>query len=274
MNTLAYLAVVGALLAAPTARADNWEKNYQAAPPSRIPLEEEVGEPRIEPPKGNIVSDQLRMWELGYTLIGYSSFSDWMQKTKNAIKLGRKLKANVILLDIHVADTRTSTINLSQPTQTLSTTSGTVKIDGTGGPATGTYSGSTTTYGSETNSFQLSVDIYDKSAVYYRKMRQLGTGLFCRMPTPEERAAAGTNRVLTVVAIRNGSPAYIADILPGDMVVAVNDQPVDPETWASWDKDTIAGNVESAKLTVMRKGERRDIVLMIPPEWRPAPVQR
>lgn len=44
--------------------------------------------------------------------------------------------------------------------------------------------------------------------------------------TDQQHQAIGTNRGVVVVAIRKGSPAFAADVLPGDMILAVSGVPV------------------------------------------------
>ena len=100
------------------------------------------------------------------------------------------------------------------------------------------------------------------------RVKRLGSGLLSRDLSAEERSELGTNRSFVVLAVRNSSPAYFADILPNDVVVAIDGRPSGIDEYIAWTKMLIETSVEATKLTVMRGGERREIEMKIPLDWR------
>lgn len=80
----------------------------------------------------------------------------------------------------------------------------------------------------KTRSFpkEYSVDRYDQSAIFLAPIPRKGYGLRVRPLDLDEARRYGTNRGLVVVAIRTGSPGFLSDILPGDVILQVNGRPV------------------------------------------------
>jgi S1-C subfamily serine protease len=85
-----------------------------------------------------------------------------------------------------------------------------------------------------------------------------------RLLNPDEVARFETQRGFVVLAMRDGSPAYLANMLPGDVVLQVNGQQADTATWMAAAK---SGNPLSVHL--MRNGQPRDVVVTVPADWRP-----
>jgi hypothetical protein len=56
-------------------------------------------------------------------------------------------------------------------------------------------------------------------AVYFAKMKDMGLGVSTSEPTRPEQQTFGTNKGIVVRAVRNGSSAYDAEILPGDLIL-------------------------------------------------------
>jgi len=82
----------------------------------------------------------------------------------------------------------------------------------------------------------------------------LGVSSF-REATPEECAAAGTNHGRIVAAIVKGSPAWKADILPGDLMMSINQASVDD------DGDVATANTSFRDLLSKLAGKTVPIVL-------------
>lgn len=262
------------LAAVPTgASANNWEKNYQPAQLSTVPVLPETGAPQVGD-LNDFDADKNHMWERGYTPIGDTSFIAVSPNTGDAIKLGVKLKASYILISRKADHVANYNMEVYGGSTSTSTTSGTVNIQGSnGGSASGTYSGTTTTTGSGNHTVPLSLTFLRKTAIYFARMKQVGCGIRARALRPEERAAAGTNRGVHVEALREGSPGFLADILPGDIILAVDGVPVGGEEWRSWLLSLNDHDIPSARLLVFRKGEKKEIEMPIPLAWRGTPAE-
>lgn len=265
---ISIVAILVASWSAPTL-ANNWEKFYTAVDPGSIPQEPSQSPPQIEQASGDFQADAFRMWERGYTLIGYTSFNSTVESVKDGIRLATKLKADVVLLNANLASTESVSIPITTPNTTTSTTYGNVSVSGNyGRQASGTYSGTTTQNSSVTTYAPITVNRFDKTAAYFTRLKRMGSGIMGRELSREERTQFETNSGLVVSAIRNNSPAYVAEILPGDIIVNIDGDPASDEKVAAWRKALVATEVESSKLVVLRKGARREILMTVSPEWR------
>lgn len=205
--------------------ANDYQKFYQPnppPPPAAVQFLPYAGEPQIVPSAGDSVADIMKMYENGFGLVGVSSFVGPARDQKQAIEQGRKVGAEFVILRSKYQSTTTGAIPITTPTTQTSYTSGTVNAYG----ATGTYNGTTTTYGTQTTEIPFSVDKYDQAALYFKPMERKGLGISVAPLSVEQRQKLGTNKGVLIRAIRKGSPAFMADVLPGDTLLSVNERPV------------------------------------------------
>ncbi len=99
--------------------------------------------------------------------------------------------------------------------------------------------------------------------MYFMGAPKIGTGIMSRDLSSEEVAKHETRRAFAVKWIRDNSPAYYADLLPNDIVLAVNGQPADGSNWQA----AIASN-EPLNLKIVRNGTARELVMLVPEEWQ------
>ena len=251
-----------ALAFSPPAHASDWEKIYTPVDFGSDLISSTV-DPEVIPSTGNIEADTNMMWRRGFAPIGYTSFNTSNSKTGDAVKLAKKLKARYLTVGTSFAGSTTATLPISTPTTSTTYTRGTASATGTGGYASGTYSGTSTTYGSQTSYIPYTINRFDKGAVYFKEAPKNGVGILFYELSPEQIAQLETRRAIVVGAIRDGSPAYLADMLPGDIITIVNGQPADVANWR-------AAIHSSAEVTVkfMRNGTFREKAITIPPDWQ------
>jgi hypothetical protein len=161
----------------------------------------------------------------GYLVMGYSSFNGAHGSDSSALAEGKRVGADLVLIfDPQYTGTRSGTIPLTTPTSQTTTYNGTATAYGSGGSVTAYGSGTATTYGSHTTYIPFHVDRYDFLAVYLFK-EHFHTGLLLHALTDAQRQAIGSNAGGYVYAVVDGSPAYLADVLAGDIVTAVDGRP-------------------------------------------------
>jgi hypothetical protein len=259
----AFLAPLLITLTATPANANDWEKYFTrlANPDQYIPSNVE---PELQPSQGNIDADVEAMWKRGFAPIGYTSFSTGNGKISDAQRLAKKLRARYYIALTELTSSSVTNVPLTLPNSTTSTTNGNFSTTGTLGYNSGTYTGTTTTYGTQTTYFPVRVNRYDKLGIYFAEVPRTGTGIRPRDLTKDEISKFETQRGFGVLYIRDGSPAYNANILPGDVVVKVNGAPADLQVWMAAVKSDAP-----MKVSLFRNGEPREIILMVPPEWRP-----
>lgn len=159
----------------------------------------------------------------GYAPIGHSSFSSGRdERESDAIEVGKEVGADlVVLINPEYAGSETTSIPITTPTSTTSHTSGTATAYGAGGTTTAYGNATTTTYGSKTTYVPMTVHRYEYGAVYLVKYRYI-LGARWRDLTDDERRELQTNRGVYVMSVVDGSPAYESDVLPGDVIVAID----------------------------------------------------
>lgn len=203
--------------------ASGYEKFYQASPTPITNLAPYAGPAQLTYVQDDPRTAVLRMYENGYALIGFSSFVGPAADPDDAVEQAEKVGAALVAISSKYRNTVSGSMPLTLPTTTTSHSSGTVTASGTGGSAFGTYSGTTTTYGTQTTYIPYSIDRYDQVALYFAPLQRRGAGVLTMDLSPQEHQQLGTNMGVRIAAVRKGSPAFLADILPGDIVLSIDD---------------------------------------------------
>ncbi|MET3287048.1 UNVERIFIED_ORG: hypothetical protein ABIC34_003869 [Sphingomonas sp. 1057] len=254
---------VFALVAQP-AEANDWEKFFVAVPQEGAI--DATTAPEILQSSGDLSRDLEGMFRRGFVPVGYSSFNAPNSKTKDGQRLAEKIHARYLIVATNLTSQRTGVIPLSTPTATTSYTRGVATAYGGGQSATGTYSGVTTTFGTQTNLVPFSVSRFDKTAVYFKEIPRKGAGLKIRDLTNEEMIAIGTRHALAVQFVRDNSPAYEADIFPGDIITLVNGELADAQHWRA-----AVNGPQPMQVHILRDRSAKDIKINIPPQWQGLP---
>ena len=209
--------------------------------------------------------------ERGYVEIGFSQFLAGEGGFLGARIHARRMDASVVVAGKTFVSGSTYNIVVEGAPQTVTTThSGTVY--GSGGVAS--YSGTTsTTVPGAPRTLPIVVTLYRYLAVYMVEYRHL-LGVLWEDLTQEDRAAIGRNVGVKVRVVVRDSPAYLADLMPGDIVTAVGGDVVRDIAQveaALWDRaDT------SVPLTVRRGNKQMKVSVKLPPPPPPprAPQER
>ncbi|WP_099185208.1 PDZ domain-containing protein [Sphingobium fuliginis] len=255
------IAALGAVTPGVT-QANDWEKFYQPLIKGATFIPAEA--PEVVSSSGNPDSDVEGMWRKGFAAIGVSAFNSPNSKTADAIKFGKKLKARYVMLGTKLTSSNTTAVPFTMPTSNTTVTNGTASVNSGGRFATGTYSGTSTTYGSQTSYIPITVNRFDKMAVYFAEVPKTGIGVMTRDLTPEEVAALETRRAIAIRFVRDNSPAYLADILPGDIITQLDGQPFDGEKWK-----VAAVPGATLRVQIVRGGQRRLMNIPIAADWHP-----
>lgn len=174
------------------------------------------------PPVDQAISAAARQ---GYLVMGYSSFNGAHGSDSAALAEGKRVGADLVLVfDPRYTGTRSGSIPLTTPTSQTTYYNGTATAYGSGGSVTAYGSGTATTYGSRTTYIPFHVDRYDFLAVYLFK-EHFHTGFLLRPLTDEQRQSLGSNAGGYVYGVVDGSPAFLANVLVGDIVTAVDGRP-------------------------------------------------
>lgn len=222
------------VVAALSTAASDVDKFYHAVP-HRTSDAATTLEPNFHESSGNAQKDVAAMATSGFELIGYSAFNGREAGQKNIRKQAKKVGASDV-------------IHLERYTDTQS--------------AGAVGSTSFSRWGAFSFVTPMTVRRYDQLAMFFRKAPREGLGIYPRPLTDEEKMRIGTNKGVAIVAVTNGSPAFNADILPGDIILQLNNHPL-------WDADSIRAALDSAKgktteIQIVRGGQQISKQVTIP----------
>lgn len=163
----------------------------------------------------------------GFGLIGYSVFNSGRPEADSAaVQKGAELKADlVVIMNPRYTGSVTSAVPITVPTTTTSFSTGAATAYGARGAVTAYGSGTTTTYGTSTTLVPMTVHRQDYGAIYFVK-RNWALGVVPRDLSDAERQSLQSNRGVAVRIVVEGSPAFDADVLPGDFLVEIDGAPV------------------------------------------------
>ncbi|KAA0893452.1 PDZ domain-containing protein [Oryzomonas rubra] len=172
-----------------------------------------------------------------YLLIGESHFNGGMESDENFISQAIDVKATLVL--------QTSSFLTTQQTS-----SPLVMPNGIGGLNVTSMS-----------SQQLR---YNQSALFLAKnSKKLRFGLFTDDPTPDQRKQYERNSGVVVRTAVEGSPVYIANIVPGDLVIGINGKSVQGNEHLVQLLTDIPQTADKVVFKVIRNNIEKNIVVFL-----------
>ena len=169
----------------------------------------------------SILSDYAKR---GYLMIGSSIFNSGKDESdSSALEQGQSVGADLVLiLNPKYTGTVTTTVPITTPTSTTSYTNSNATAYGSGGVVNAYCNSTTTTYGSQTTYIPMAVNRFDYGAVYFVKGR-FPLGAFVRDLNDKERSDLESNQGVIVLTTVNNSPAFMANVLPNDIITSIDD---------------------------------------------------
>ena len=170
----------------------------------------------------NVDADSKRMLENSYSLIGFSSFNAANVSQQSALEQAKRVHAETVIVYSRYTHTLQGVMPIETPdTRTYSSnSSGTIYGSG-GGSAN--YSGSSygTSYGTKTTYMPYAIARYDYCASFWVKIRPI-LGIYFDDLTDELRKKIESNKGVYIKVVIKNSPAFVADLLPGDIIRQLN----------------------------------------------------
>ena len=188
----------------------------RAAPPPSTPLVE-----RIPPINGAAATDAYS--KRGYTLIGSAEFNSGRAESESsAIEQGKAVGADlVVILNPQYTGSESSVVPITTPTTTTTYSTGSATAYGRGGSVTAYGSGTSTTYGTSTNYIPITIHKSNYGAGYFIKQKTI-IGAQVRDLDDSERKKLQTNKRVIIRLVVDESPAFKADLLPGDILNSID----------------------------------------------------
>ncbi|GAB2668269.1 PDZ domain-containing protein [Arenimonas aestuarii] len=189
----------------------------------------------------------------GYGLIGYSSFNSGARESEqSALEQGQAVGADIVLVvNPTYTGSVTSNLPITTPTTTTSYTSGTATAYGSAGSVNVYGNSTTTTYGSQTTYIPITTHRNDYAAAYFVRQR-FTLGAYVRNLEDQERQQLQTNQAVVVQTVVNDTPAFYADILPGDVLLDIDGTRIPDQTRFGEITDSKRG--QTVVVTLSRNG--------------------
>lgn len=196
----------------------------------------------------NVERAWLHQVSLGMHAVGFSEFQSRIPaNTDAAVKLARMIPAERALIQHpKLASSENRMINIPRDKMVNY----------------GTMSRPDIGFEKEYVPTQITVDTYENAAVFFRSAKEpcfKAIGWVFRELTPEQRTSFGRNTGAYVAYVRSGSPAFYANILEGDLIVALQGKQI------RMLDDACETNLENTPgrlmVTVLRNGKEVDIQL-------------
>ncbi len=164
----------------------------------------------------------------GYVPVGQAFFNAPTNSFKRSQveDQARKIGAAIVLVSSRYTNTVTGAMPLQVPQTTTSYSNGTATAYGPGGTVNAFGSGMTTTYGTRTMMMPYAINRSDFRAVFYAKV-QTHVGIWPQPVDAATRQRLQTDAGIKVLTVVDGSPAFRANILPGDVVLTIAGEDVD-----------------------------------------------
>ena len=212
-------------------------------------------EPLIERSEfGDIKQIIADYYKRGFVSIGSSMFNSGEGASEHqALAQGSAVGADLVLVFYpRYTDSVTSSVPITTPTTSTSYATGSATAYGPGGPVTAYGNVLTTTHGTNTTYVPMTVNRSDYGAVFFVKYRNK-FGVSVRNLNDLERQALQTNQGVAVEVIVDDSPAFRADILPGDFIVSIDNEKVANHEGFSRLIDAHSG--QAITVTLVRQGQ-------------------
>ena len=218
------------ILCAAPAFANSFERFYQPVPSPPTIASEEA--PQLYISSGETMRDVNALWGRGFAAVGLSSFNGPPKSDAEALAFAKKLGARWVIRASAHTGTRTGAL------------------------ATPFLGGAIVT--------PLVTERFDQQALFFKPIIHKGMGVLIGELTDQQKQEIGSNRGLMVRAIREGSPAYQADLLPGDLLLTIDGKGCDTTAL----KEAIANYSQPMAMTLLRGGAQKTVTVTIPEEWR------
>ncbi|MFC5474643.1 PDZ domain-containing protein [Paraherbaspirillum soli] len=198
----------------------------------------------------------------GYRPIGASSFNGQMESEQAVIKQATAVGAVLVLVSSKFTESRTITTPLFLPNNQTTYSSGSVY----GAYGSANYSGSSTTYGTTVVPITRQQQRYDQTAVYFVKStKKPRFGLLVSDLPLELRSKYERNTGAIINVVIEESPAFLANVLPGDILVEFNDTLIINAKHATDLMQSAPSKGGKCVLKVIRNGTEKSIELHLIP---------
>lgn len=210
----------------------------------------------------------------GWVAVGYASFNGAMAPNGAVINQAKSIGASMALVSTKYTGTRTITTPLFLPNNQTTIYNGSSNgyINGNAGGSnyngnySGTSTGTATTYGTTVVPITTQQDRHDQTAVFFVKsLKKYRVGIQMNELTPEFRSKYERNTGVIISNVMEDSPAFVANVLPGDVLTAIGGSTVINPRGAIEQMKLCAPSGGDCILDIIRNGTAKSISIKLPP---------
>lgn len=250
LSTLIFLSACG---------AGQFGSSYRAYMDSRlasdvVPLQEKQ-EPIII--RSNDLDKDVRLYkEYNFIVVGESAFNGAKESEGRAKKQAKEVGATHVIVSSEYTDTQSY---LAYDHQNFYRTVYVDRVRRVNGQRV-RYTQAVTVRDTVTVPYAQHYNNFDQWAIYLVKSNRINKlGLLMRDFSPAERNELGRNSGAYIDLVLNNSPAFVADIVAGDALIAINGEKVSNADGARKMIDGLSLGGKTIILSVIKKGEQKDI---------------
>jgi C-terminal processing protease CtpA/Prc len=219
-----------------------------------VPLAEEQKPILI---RSNDLNKDVKLYrEHNYIVVGESAFNGIKENEDRAKKQAEEVGATHVVVSSEYTDTQSYLAYDYQDFYRTVYVDRVRKVEG----KKVRYTEAVTVRDTVTVPYTRYYDNFNQWAVYMVKSNRIHKlGLVMRDFSPEERAGFGRNTGAFIDTVLNNSPAFLADIVSGNILIAINGEKVNNAGQAKTMIDNLSFGGETIVLRVIKNGEQKDI---------------
>lgn len=175
----------------------------------------------------DIDRDTKKLMAKGYTPIGRSTFNAGSNKVNDnqVLEQADLIGAQVVLTASKYTNTESGAVPINVPNVTTTNSSASATAYGNKGTVNAYGTGTTTTYASNTVYMPYNIRRSDFFALYFAKTKTI-VGAYTEPLNDEMKKKLQSNSGVRVFLVADDSPAFDANILPGDILLTFNGIPI------------------------------------------------
>lgn len=194
--------------------------------------------------------------EHNYLVVGESAFNGMIESAGRAKKQAEEVGATHVIISSEYTDTKSY---LAYDYRDFYRTVYVNKVRTVDGKHVH-YTQAVTVRDTVAVPYTQSYDKFDQWAVYMVKSNRIyKLGLVMRDFSPDERIGLGRNTGAYIDLVMNNSPAFIADVVSGDALLAINGEKINNASHANSIISGLSLGGETIVLSLLKNGEPKDV---------------
>lgn len=204
----------------------------------------------------DIDRDVLSYRERNYVIMGESAFNGLQENPENAVRQAKEVRATHVIVSSEFTDTRS---RIDYDYQDIYSTVFVNRVKTVDGQEVN-VSELMTVRDTVTVPYLRQYDNFDQWAVYMVKSNEVHKlGILIRDLSQQERSLFNRNTGTVIDVVLSNSPAFLADIMQGDVLIGINGEKIIDSPHAGRLITELEFGGQTIVLTMLKNGEQKDI---------------